>query len=155
MPASRVIIAYVVSTCRVTNFATCFICNQQGHLSKNCPENKHGIYPKVSWYSCLLNSHDTANGHGFDYGKQIWHVLMPNMKCFWLVIILFSCLKWRKKKIVLSLPLVTRKSAPPLTHFWIRHCPVPLLAVLYKCFKLYTMLINFFAPFITRLLCYQ
>jgi hypothetical protein len=30
-----------------TNFASCFICNQQGHLSKNCPENKHGIYPKV------------------------------------------------------------------------------------------------------------
>ncbi|ONM12821.1 hypothetical protein ZEAMMB73_Zm00001d002032 [Zea mays] len=80
---------------------------------------------------------------------------MPNMKCFWLIIILFSCLKWRKKKIVLSLPLVTGKSAPPLTHFWIRHCPVPLLAVLYKCFKLYTMLINFFAPFITRLLCYH
>jgi hypothetical protein len=50
----------------------------------------------TSWYSCLLNSHDTANGYGFDYaaipfGKQIWHVLMPNMKCFWLIIILFSC----------------------------------------------------------------
>jgi hypothetical protein len=45
--------------------------------------------------------------------------------------------------------------SPPLTHFWIRHYSVPLLTVLYKCFKLYIMLINIFAPFITRLLCYQ
>ncbi|XP_062227439.1 uncharacterized protein LOC133925577 [Phragmites australis] len=29
-----------------TKFASCFVCKQQGHLSKNCPENKHGIYPK-------------------------------------------------------------------------------------------------------------
>ncbi|MQM05208.1 hypothetical protein Taro_038013 [Colocasia esculenta] len=29
-----------------TKFANCFICNEQGHLSKNCPKNTHGIYPK-------------------------------------------------------------------------------------------------------------
>ena len=30
-----------------TKFASCFICNEGGHLSKNCPKNTHGIYPKV------------------------------------------------------------------------------------------------------------
>ena len=30
-----------------TKFASCFICNEHGHLSKNCPKNSHGIYPKV------------------------------------------------------------------------------------------------------------
>ncbi|KAF5191747.1 Zinc finger cchc domain-containing protein, partial [Thalictrum thalictroides] len=29
-----------------TKFASCFICNERGHLSKNCPKNTHGIYPK-------------------------------------------------------------------------------------------------------------
>ncbi|RDX91432.1 Shypothetical protein [Mucuna pruriens] len=29
-----------------TKFAECFVCNQRGHLSKNCPQNTHGIYPK-------------------------------------------------------------------------------------------------------------
>ncbi|GFY81917.1 hypothetical protein Acr_02g0001570 [Actinidia rufa] len=29
-----------------TKFANCFICNESGHLSKNCPRNTHGIYPK-------------------------------------------------------------------------------------------------------------
>ncbi|RVW13443.1 Actin-depolymerizing factor 1 [Vitis vinifera] len=29
-----------------TKFASCFICNEHGHLSKNCPKNSHGIYPK-------------------------------------------------------------------------------------------------------------
>lgn len=31
-----------------TKFAECFVCKQRGHLSKNCPQNAHGIYPKVS-----------------------------------------------------------------------------------------------------------
>nr|GEY26002.1 zinc finger CCHC domain-containing protein 9 [Tanacetum cinerariifolium] len=29
-----------------TKYATCFICKEQGHLSKDCPKNAHGIYPK-------------------------------------------------------------------------------------------------------------
>ncbi|KAL3684020.1 hypothetical protein R1sor_002042 [Riccia sorocarpa] len=29
-----------------TAFAECFVCKQKGHLSKNCPNNPHGIYPK-------------------------------------------------------------------------------------------------------------
>nr|GEW67022.1 DNA-binding protein HEXBP [Tanacetum cinerariifolium] len=28
-----------------TNYATCVICKEQGHLSKDCPKNAHGIYP--------------------------------------------------------------------------------------------------------------
>ncbi|ONM12823.1 hypothetical protein ZEAMMB73_Zm00001d002032 [Zea mays] len=39
---------------RVTNFASCFICNQQGHLSKNCPENKHDIPSKEIPASIIL-----------------------------------------------------------------------------------------------------
>ncbi|KAK7854578.1 uncharacterized protein CFP56_031447 [Quercus suber] len=27
-------------------FANCFICNERGHLSKDCPQNTRGIYPK-------------------------------------------------------------------------------------------------------------
>lgn len=26
-------------------FATCFICHKEGHLSRDCPENEHGLYP--------------------------------------------------------------------------------------------------------------
>lgn len=29
-----------------TGFAECFVCKTKGHLSKNCPTNPHGIYPK-------------------------------------------------------------------------------------------------------------
>lgn len=36
-----------------TKFASCFVCKQQGHLSKDCPENKHGIYPKVFHHTPL------------------------------------------------------------------------------------------------------
>jgi len=28
------------------NFATCFICKQDGHLAKTCPDNPRGLYPK-------------------------------------------------------------------------------------------------------------
>ena len=28
------------------NFAVCFICKQQGHLSRQCTQNEHGIYPR-------------------------------------------------------------------------------------------------------------
>lgn len=27
-------------------FAVCFICKQQGHLSRQCTQNEHGIYPR-------------------------------------------------------------------------------------------------------------
>ena len=30
-----------------TKFTNFFICNERGHLSKTCPQNTHGIYPKV------------------------------------------------------------------------------------------------------------
>ena len=30
-----------------TAFAECFLCKERGHISKNCPSNKNGIYPKV------------------------------------------------------------------------------------------------------------
>nr|VDD17367.1 unnamed protein product [Brassica rapa] len=30
---------------RGTKFASCFICKEHGHISKNCPQNKHGVYP--------------------------------------------------------------------------------------------------------------
>uniref|UniRef100_T1JEV5 CCHC-type domain-containing protein n=1 Tax=Strigamia maritima TaxID=126957 RepID=T1JEV5_STRMM len=33
-------------------FASCFICQQKGHLSSTCPENKSGIFPKGG--SCHL-----------------------------------------------------------------------------------------------------
>lgn len=39
------LLSYVVTG--GTKFASCFICKEQGHLSKNCPQNAHGIYPKV------------------------------------------------------------------------------------------------------------
>jgi hypothetical protein len=27
-------------------YASCFVCNQKGHISAQCPQNEHGIYPK-------------------------------------------------------------------------------------------------------------
>lgn len=38
-----------------TRFAKCFICNESGHLSKNCPKNTHGIYPKVHIYILTIS----------------------------------------------------------------------------------------------------
>ncbi|KAL3273949.1 hypothetical protein HHI36_015372 [Cryptolaemus montrouzieri] len=37
--------------CRVVQgqnfkFATCFICKEQGHISRQCPDNARGLYPK-------------------------------------------------------------------------------------------------------------
>lgn len=33
-----------------TAFASCFLCKETGHLSRNCPSNPHGIYPKVCFF---------------------------------------------------------------------------------------------------------
>lgn len=27
-------------------FAQCFICNEQGHIARQCPDNARGLYPK-------------------------------------------------------------------------------------------------------------
>ena len=26
-------------------YATCFVCKKVGHISKDCPDNAHGLYP--------------------------------------------------------------------------------------------------------------
>ena len=46
-----------------TKFASCFICKGQGHISKNCPQNKHGVYPMVhyskpEWVSTFFQQYD-------------------------------------------------------------------------------------------------
>ncbi|KAH0906270.1 LOW QUALITY PROTEIN: hypothetical protein HID58_038097, partial [Brassica napus] len=33
------------SKTHIAKFASCFICKEHGHISKNCPQNKHGVYP--------------------------------------------------------------------------------------------------------------
>ena len=43
-------------------YATCFICNEQGHLSKDCPQNEKGIYPYGgSCYFCGSKMHKKAD----------------------------------------------------------------------------------------------
>lgn len=44
-----------------TKFALCFICKERGHLSKNCPKNTRGIYPKVK----QLFMHKSKHVFGF------------------------------------------------------------------------------------------
>lgn len=39
-------------------FASCFICNKKGHISKDCPENPNGLYPKGGCcHICLQKTH--------------------------------------------------------------------------------------------------
>ena len=39
-------------------FASCFVCNGKGHISKDCPQNKHGLYPQGGCcHICLAKSH--------------------------------------------------------------------------------------------------
>ena len=39
-------------------FANCFICMKQGHISKDCPENPNGLYPKGGCcHICLQKTH--------------------------------------------------------------------------------------------------
>ena len=33
-------------TVEILPFATCFICKSEGHLSRHCPQNTNGVYPK-------------------------------------------------------------------------------------------------------------
>jgi hypothetical protein len=55
-------------------FATCFICNGKGHLSRDCPENANGLYPKGGCcHICLQKDHlvkDCPNRTEED--KQNW-----------------------------------------------------------------------------------
>lgn len=46
----------------MNKFATCFICNEQGHLSKDCPNNTNGIYPYGGGcYFCGSKMHKKAD----------------------------------------------------------------------------------------------
>ena len=39
-------------------FASCFICNKKGHISKDCPENANGLYPNGGCcHICLQKTH--------------------------------------------------------------------------------------------------
>eukprot|EP00606_Chrysophyceae_sp_TOSAG23-5_P001296 GSChrysophyteH2.ASY1.ANO1.614.1 assembled CDS len=39
-------------------YATCFVCNGKGHLSRDCPENANGLYPKGGCcHICLQKDH--------------------------------------------------------------------------------------------------
>jgi hypothetical protein len=39
-------------------FASCFICKKKGHISKDCPENPNGLYPKGGCcHICLQKTH--------------------------------------------------------------------------------------------------
>lgn len=43
-------------------FAICFICNESGHLSKDCPRNENGIYPYGGGcYFCGSKMHKKAD----------------------------------------------------------------------------------------------
>jgi len=31
---------------KTMDYVTCFICNEKGHITRNCPQNSRGVYPK-------------------------------------------------------------------------------------------------------------
>lgn len=41
-------------------FAQCFICNEQGHIARQCPDNARGLYPKGKFFNqgCTFKSND-------------------------------------------------------------------------------------------------
>jgi Zinc knuckle len=44
--------------CQVLPFAKCFICKEIGHISRDCPENPNGLYPKGGCcHICSLKTH--------------------------------------------------------------------------------------------------
>jgi Zinc knuckle len=42
-------------------FAECFVCGQKGHLSSQCSQNEHGIYPKGGCCKICSSKHHLAN----------------------------------------------------------------------------------------------
>ena len=42
----------------VLKYATCFICKQIGHISRNCEENPNGLYPNGGYcHICYQKTH--------------------------------------------------------------------------------------------------
>lgn len=35
-------------------YATCFVCKQQGHLSRDCDKNANGIYPDGGFFFLMM-----------------------------------------------------------------------------------------------------
>ena len=43
---------------KTLKYAKCFICSKSGHISKDCPENANGLYPKGGCcHICLQKTH--------------------------------------------------------------------------------------------------
>ncbi len=62
-------------------FALCFICKEKGHLSKNCKDNKNGIFYKGGGcFFCGSNQHkkidcpkmtnNQSKRHEFDFNEE-------------------------------------------------------------------------------------
>jgi zinc finger CCHC domain-containing protein 9 len=37
-------------------YAKCFICNEIGHITKQCPDNPRGLYPNGNYYNLMFNA---------------------------------------------------------------------------------------------------
>lgn len=62
-------------------FAKCFICGKQGHLSRNCPNNKKGLYPYGGCCKqCGKTDHLKKNCPELQKSKGISEMLLPTMK---------------------------------------------------------------------------
>lgn len=58
MESLKRIIIYDPFPGRLWTYATCFVCNYQGHLSGACPKNPHGLYPNGGGCRyCKSNQH--------------------------------------------------------------------------------------------------
>jgi hypothetical protein len=72
-----------------TSFATCFLCNEKGHLSSQCPSSQRGIYPKVRIYVYMHHTNfELVQGLSFDIS---WYRGVPvnyaAALCTWHVIV--------------------------------------------------------------------